>query len=237
MAGWMNGRVWLRICVLLLAVGMLAGCAPREAPAWPSQQELDAIRKTAEEIALPYAELYGLKDLEFVSVEDKEFFAVCLFSSEQYGGLTQEEQLGFLADVLLSVYKQEVFPQESGIASRDFDIEVESGGVRYKHMTSSGSHLLKDGDFVFEMDTLYSDAVSDSLEKTMAKIDAHLQSSYDVMLEVAKYNPSVCPVCGSRYEEDSLGYILIRDYGYCKSVCGQKIRDVKGNDWSFQDGN
>ena len=49
------------------------------------------------------------------------------------------------------------------------------------------------------MDTLYSDAVSDSLEKTMAKIDAHLQSSYDVMLEAAKYNPSVCPVCGSRY--------------------------------------
>jgi len=234
----MNRKKIIGLAVVLLAVVILAGCAPKaEVPEWPSQEELDVIRQAAEAITLPYAELYGLEDMEFVSVEDKEYFAVCLFSSEQYGSLTQEEQVCFLADVLLSVYKQEVFPKESGIASRDFDIEIESGGVRYKHMTSSGSHLLKDGNFVFEMDTIYSDAVSDSLDATMAKINAHLQSSYDTMLEVAKYNPSVCPVCGSRYEEDSLGYILIKDYGYCKGICGQKLRDVKGNDWSFQDGN
>lgn len=214
-------KLW---AIFLTMILMLTGCGkPVAEKNGPTEAQLAAIRETAEGIVLQVADMYGVPDMRFVKTEEKGFHQVCVFESVTFGKLESEMQLALLADVSLVTYKEKPFPEESGIAGKGFELQVESGGERYEQYTFSGeSCLRRGGKDVFSMKTTYSALVEGNLKTNMDKIDAIIESGENVENSMP-VPPNSCRSCKTSYREGTAGAQIIAKTGYCSDKCRRRI--------------
>lgn len=220
-----NKKVLLGVLGVLLLIGLvIAGLAIKKNLDIKASKRERAERAEAavNELVLPILEENGVTDAVLRPIESDSVSASCVYESDQFAALSDEEKLKIMIELEAVTYdNKDVFPEGTGLSGRTADVRIACGNDIYWHSTNDGfSKLVKNHECLVAVESGIAEQINESYLQMMEENARSSSGSSSGDCYVCSGTGSVKYYYGESALEAALNGQNDYEYGVCPSCHG-----------------